>query len=87
MVTKVRTIFQENIPADISALGADDDFAGDFQVIWMLDSMSSVEVVVGLEKAFDITIEDSEAEKVTSIRKTTELVWSKLKAEGRELSA
>ncbi|MBN8709743.1 MAG: hypothetical protein J0I10_10200 [Verrucomicrobia bacterium] len=78
VVTKVRAIFRENIPADISALGADDDFAGDFQVIWMLDSMSSVEVVVGLEKAFGITIEDSEAEKVTSIRKAVELIWSKL---------
>ncbi len=87
VVTKVRTIFQENSPADISALGADDDFAGDFQVIWMLDSMSSVEVVVGLKKAFGITIEDNEAEKVTSIRKVTELVWSKLQAEGHGLSA
>lgn len=50
----------------------------------MLDSMSSVEVVVGLEKAFGITIEDSEAEKVTSIRKAVELVWSKLSSTARE---
>lgn len=84
VVTKVRAIFRENIPADISALGADDDFSGEFQVIWMLDSMSSVEVVVGLEKAFGITIEDSEAEKVTSIRKAVELVWSKLSSTARE---
>ncbi len=87
VVTKVRAIFRENIPTDISALGADDDFSGDFQVIWMLDSMSSVEVVVGLEKAFGITIEDSEAEKVTSIRKVVELVWGKLPATARERSA
>lgn len=87
VVTKVRAIFRENIPTDISALGADDDFAGDFQVIWMLDSMSSVEVVVGLEKAFGITIEDNEAEKVTSIRKVVELVWGKLPATDRERSA
>lgn len=87
VVTKVRTIFRENIPTDISALGADDDFSKDFQVIWMLDSMSSVEVVVGLEKAFSITIEDSEAEKVTSIRKAVELAWSKLLETTREQSA
>ncbi len=86
VVTKVRAIFRENIPADISALGADDDFAGDFQMIWMLDSMSSVEVVVGLEKAFCITIEDNEAEKITSIRKVVEMVWSKLPATAREKS-
>lgn len=84
VVAKVRAIFRENIPTDISALGADDDFSGNFQVIWMLDSMSSVEVVVGLEKAFGITIEDSEAEKITSIRKAVELVWSKLPSTARE---
>ncbi|GAT33076.1 acyl carrier protein [Terrimicrobium sacchariphilum] len=87
VVAGVRAIFRENIPADLSALGADDDFSGNFQVIWMLDSMSSVEVVVGLEKAFGITIEDSEAERVTSIRKAVELVWSKLPTSTREQSA
>lgn len=81
IVTKVRSIFRDNIPADISAVTADDDFSEDLQLIWMLDSMADVEILVGLEKAFGITIEDSEAEKIKSIRNVVELVWRKLQAE------
>lgn len=84
IVTKVRSIFRDNIPADISAVTADDDFSEDFRLIWMLDSMADVEILVGLEKAFGITIEDSEAENIKSIRNVVDLVWRKLQTESTD---
>lgn len=84
IVTKVRSIFRDNIPADISAVTADDDFSKDFRLIWMLDSMADVEILVSLEKAFGITIEDSEAENIKSIRNVVDLVWRKLQTESTD---
>jgi acyl carrier protein len=41
--------------------------------------MASVEIVVRLENAFDITITDSEAEHTTTIDDLINLVWSKVR--------
>jgi len=74
MISSVRRIFQKQINFDLSRLQADDDLSGDFKAIWDLDSMSSVEIVVDLEKTFDIKISDQEATEMTSFRKVVQVI-------------
>ncbi len=49
-------------------------FAGDLEA----DSLEVVELVMALEEAFDITVEESELEGVETIGQAFELVTSKL---------
>lgn len=78
VVSKIRDIFQEQVPVDLSLLEADDDLSGDFNVIWDLDSLADVEIVVELEKEFDIKITDDEAAAMKSFRMVVSGVWNKL---------
>jgi len=78
IVSKIRQVFQEHVSIDISQLEADDDLSGDFSVIWNLDSLADVEIVVQLEKEFDIIISDEEAKAMTSFRKIVSGVWNKI---------
>ena len=41
--------------------------------------MADVEIVVSLEKEFDIKIEDKEAERAHTVRDIVNLVWGKVK--------
>lgn len=43
------------------------------------DSLDCVEAIMDLEKEFDITIQDEEAEKCRTVKDVVELVKSKLK--------
>lgn len=56
----------------------DDDFSTDYSVIWEMDSLADVEIVVAIEKAFGIEIEDGEAASVRNVRMIAELVAAKL---------
>ena len=78
IVSKVRAIFQEQVPIDLSLLEADDDLSGDFNVIWDLDSLADVEIVLQLEKEFDIKIADTEAEGMKTFRMVVNGVWDKI---------
>jgi acyl carrier protein len=78
VVSKIRDIFQEQVPVDLSLLEADDDLSGDFNVIWDLDSLADVKIVVELEKIFDIKITDDEAAAMKSFRMIVSGVWNKL---------
>jgi len=79
VVAKIREIFQAQVPFDLSLLEADDDLSGDFSVIWELDSMADVEIVVALEKEFDIKFADAEAQAMKSFRMVVSCVWNKIK--------
>jgi len=78
VVAKVREIFQEQIPFDLALLEADDDLSSDFNVIWNLDSMADVEIVIALEKIFDIKITDEEATAMKTFRAVVDAVWQKI---------
>ena len=78
VVAKIRQIFQEQVPVDLSLLEADDDLSGDFNVIWDLDSLADVEIIVELEKAFSVKITDEEAEAMKSFRLVVNCVWHKI---------
>ncbi len=78
VVTKIREIFQEQIPFELASLEADDDLSGDFKIIWDLDSMADVEIAIALEQQFDIKITDEEAAAMKSIRNVVDVVWSKI---------
>ena len=53
----------------------EDDLRDDLQ----FDSLDCVEAIMDLEKEFDITIPDKEAEKCRTVQDVVELVKSKLK--------
>ena len=53
----------------------EDDLRDDLQ----FDSLDCVEAIMDLEKEFDITVPDEEAEKCRTVQDVVELVKSKLK--------
>ena len=59
-------------------LEADDDLSEDFNVIWNLDSMADVEILIALEKDFDIKITDDEAAAMRTFRAVVDAVWQKV---------
>jgi acyl carrier protein len=78
VVSKVREILEEELDADLSRLSAEDDFKKNLSFFWRYDSMADVEIVVRLEKEFDIKITDAEAEKTNRVEDLVNLVWFKL---------
>jgi acyl carrier protein/uncharacterized protein YneF (UPF0154 family) len=80
VVFNIREIFQKWIPFDLSRLEADDDLSGDFKELWDLDSMADIQIVVELEKVFDIEITDEEAIAMKSFRSVVSGVWSKIQS-------
>jgi acyl carrier protein len=62
----------------MSRLSAEDDFSKNLNFFWQYDSMADVEIVVRLEKEFDIKITDVEAERTKTVEDLVNLVWLKL---------
>lgn len=79
VVCKIKEIFERNLDADLSKLSADDDFSKNLKFIWKYDSLADVQIIIDLEKEFNIRITDAEAEKMTTIRKVVEVVHEKFK--------
>jgi acyl carrier protein len=78
IVEKVRMILEERLCADMSRLGEKDDFTRELQFFWAFDSMASVEIVLALEKAFDIAIDDAETNSVRTVSDIVLLIHSKI---------
>lgn len=78
VVIKIKEIFHENIGADLSKLSAEDDFSKELKFIWDYDSMASVQIVIDLEKEFNIKITDAEASEMNTLRKVVEIVHAKI---------
>ena len=75
IAARVREILQNEIEVDISGARPTDSFLDDLE---MGDSMSTVELVMALEKEWDITIQDTEAEKAATIDSLVILVIGKV---------
>lgn len=74
----VKQVLEDVLDADLSSLRAEDDFSTNLGFFFERDSMADVEIVVELEKRFNIRIADSEAANVSTIEEIVFLVWSKL---------
>lgn len=62
----------------MSCLHAEDDFAANLGFFWDFDSMASVEIIVAIERHFQITISDMEAEQMRTISALVQLVSAKV---------
>ncbi len=62
VVSKVRTILEDELDADLSRLSIEDDFSQNLSFFWEYDSMADVEIVTRLEEEFRIKITNTEAE-------------------------
>jgi acyl carrier protein len=79
VVSKVRTILEEELDADLSRLSIEDDFSQNLSFFWEYDSMADVEIVTRLEEEFRIKITNTEAEKTHTVEDIVNLVWGKLR--------
>jgi acyl carrier protein len=74
----VMAILEEQLSADLSRLRGKDDFTRELRFLWTFDSMASVEVVLALEKKFNIEIEDAETDRIRTVSDIVLLVHSKI---------
>ncbi len=78
VVVGIRKILEEQLGADMSRLRAEDDFSKNLSFFWDFDSMANVEIVLAIEKHFQIKIADPEAEKIHTVSELVRLVSSKV---------
>lgn len=77
IAAQVRAIFAKYISVDVSQAHPDDKFNEELRMD-SLDSMSTIEFAIELEKHFEILISDSEAEQMQTLRDITEFISRKL---------
>ena len=63
IATKVREIIVDKLGVDESSITDSASFINDLGA----DSLDTVELIMEFEKAFDISIEDSESEKIQTV--------------------
>jgi acyl carrier protein len=73
IAARLRRILSRHIALDLSRLHPDDKLVEDLRMD-SLDSMSTVEFIVDVEKEFRIVIPDAEAEQMHSLRDVVEHV-------------
>ena len=73
LAAQLRVILARHIPVDLSRLHPDDRIVEDIRMD-ALDSLSTVELIVEIEKEFGISIPNAAAEKMRTLRDVTEFV-------------
>jgi acyl carrier protein len=73
VASKLRRIMSRHIPVDLSRLHPDDRIVEDIRMD-ALDSMSTVEFILDVEKEFGISIPDAAAEKMRTLRDAIDYV-------------
>lgn len=63
IATKVKEIIVDKLGVDENSVNPEANFANDLGA----DSLDTVELIMELEKEFDITIPDEEAEKIATV--------------------
>jgi acyl carrier protein len=79
IAAKLREILSHHISIDLSQMQPNDRFIEDLRMD-ALDSMSTVEYVIEIEKEFGIQIPDSVAEKMTTFQSVVDYVAEAVKA-------
>jgi acyl carrier protein len=78
IAAKLRKILSRHIPIDLSKMQPNDRFVEDLRMD-ALDSMSTVEYVIEIEKEFEIKIPDSAAEKMLTFQSVVDYVAEAVK--------
>jgi acyl carrier protein len=73
VATRLREILSRHIEIDLSRLSPDDRFIEDLEMV-ELDSLSTVNFAVDIEREFGITIPDADAERLKTFRDVVEYV-------------
>ena len=81
LAAEVRKVLAEHVPYGLEGLGPDDAFVRDLRMD-ELDSMSTAELVVGLEQRFGITIPDVDAQSILCFRQLVDYLEERV-PEGR----
>lgn len=79
IAAKLREILSRHICVDLSQMQPNDRFVEDLRMD-ALDSMSTVEYVIEIEKEFGIEIPDSVAEKMTTFQSVVDYVAEAVKS-------
>jgi acyl carrier protein len=79
IAAKLREILSRHIPIDVSQMQPNDRFVEDLRMD-ALDSMSTVEYVIEIEKEFGIKIPDSVAEKMITFQSVVDYVSEAVKS-------
>ena len=79
IAAKLRKILSRHLPVDLSRMQPNDRFVEDLRMD-ELDSMSTVEYVIEIEKEFGIEIPDSAAEKMLTFKSVVDYVSEAVKA-------
>jgi acyl carrier protein len=81
VAAEVREILSHHVPYGLEGLHPRDRFIEDMRMD-ELDSMSTVEVVVELEKHFGIDVPDSDAESIRTVGELVDYIDRRLNAQG-----
>jgi len=73
IAAKLRVIMARHIPVDLSRLNPDDRIVADIRMD-ALDSMATVEFILEIEKEFGISIPDTAAETMRTLRDVAQFV-------------
>ncbi len=65
--------------ADLSRLSPEDRFWEELRPFFEYDGLADVEIVIELEKEFDIKLSDEDTKEVKSVRDAVETVWEKVR--------
>lgn len=87
IAASVMAILEEQLSTDLSRLRGKDDFTRELRFLWTFDSMASVEVVLALEKTFNIDITDAETDRIRTVSDIVLLVHSKILEPGEATPA
>jgi acyl carrier protein len=79
IAAKLRVILSRHLPIDLSQMQPDDRFVEDLRMD-ALDSMSTVEYVIEIEKEFGIQIPNAAAEKMMTFQSVVDYVAEAVKA-------
>ncbi len=71
---EVSNILVEHLGVDSDKIKDDSDFVSDLGA----DSLDAVEIIMAIEEHFDIEIPDEEAETMTTVQKTVDVIIAKL---------
>lgn len=77
IIIKVRGFLIAQLGEEMSLVYPDDDWTNEFRKIWELDSLGDVELILGIEKEFNIKIEDNEFQTINTFRNLVTLINNK----------
>lgn len=80
----IRASFIEHVPLDMRRLAPDDNFGRELQFVWLHDSLADVELILDVEKKFDVSISEQEGRETLTMGALMRLVDCKVKQRTRQ---